>query len=345
MYEKSWIRTNKNPRRIIIILSVAFIIFISLAVIKGVKSLKGTMEVQGDKVKAFTLKTGDRNTFKDTITVYITEEDKIIELPIEEYVMGVLSSEMPISFELEALKAQAVAARTYAFGKTLGGCANGKGADICDTVHCQVYKSKEKVQEAWAENKAEEYYDKLTRAVRDTEGQILTFKGELVRSALYFSTSWGKTENSEEVFSGRVPYLKSVESPGEEISNRYSSKESISIATFVSSVNQMYPSAELTEKQLQKQVEILSRNSGGSVKEIRLGNTKIRGRDFRSLFSLNSANFSLDISKDKVDISCLGYGHGVGMSQWGANVMAKAGKNHIEILTHYYSGVKVETIK
>ncbi len=143
-------------------------------------------------------------------------------------------------------------------------------------------------------------------------------------------------------FKRDVPYLKSVASEGEEISNRYKSNVKISYSDFIKTVNSKYPKSKLSSSKIKSQVKILSKNKSGSVNEIMLGDTVITGKDFRMMLNLNSANFTISFSKNTIDIDCVGYGHGVGMSQWGANVMAKKGSNYIDILTHYYTGVKVE---
>lgn len=344
MYRRNF---NKNYSHLIIysLLIVCLITFIWLICFK----FKGKIDAKLTKdnnytIKKFVLDSSDKVEFNGKIKVYITEEKKVMELDLEDYVFGVLSGEMPISFELEALKSQAVAARTYGLSKTINKCSAGNGADVCDTVHCQVYKPKEKIIATWSKDKKDEYFSKLSKAVKETEGQILTYNGSIVLYAQYFSTSWGKTEDSLAVFKREVPYLKSVTSEGEEISNRYKSNVKISYTDFIKNVNSKYPKAKLSSSTIKSQIKILSKNKGGSVNEIKLGNMVISGKDFRMLLNLNSANFTISFSKNTIDINCLGYGHGVGMSQWGANVMAKKGSNYIDILTHYYTGIKVEKI-
>ncbi len=344
MYKRNF---NKNYAHLIIysLLIVFLITFIWLICFK----FKGKIDSKLTKdnnytIKKFVLDSSDKTEFNGKIKVYITEEKKVMELDLEDYIFGVLSGEMHIYFELEALKAQAVAARTYGLSKTINKCSAGNGADVCDTVHCQVYKPKEKIIATWSKDKKDEYSSKLSKAVKETEGQILTYNGSIVLYAQYFSTSWGKTEDSLAVFKREVPYLKSVTSEGEEISNRYKSNVKISYTDFIKNVNSKYPKAKLSSSTIKSQIKILSKNKGGSVNEIKLGDTVISGKDFRMLLNLNSANFTISFSKNTIDISCLGYGHGVGMSQWGANVMAKKGSNYIDILTHYYTGVKVEKI-
>jgi stage II sporulation protein D len=284
------------------------------------------------------------------IKVFITEENKVEEMNLEDYVRGVLSGEMPVSFEMEALKAQAVAARTYAVSKM--SMLKGKpcelhashGADICDTVHCQVYKSKEVRFKNWDSKLAEANWNKLTQAVMETGGQVLSFNGELASQALYFSSSSGRTEDALPVFASEVPYLKSVESSGEENDPKFSSKVTVSLKELTTKINKAYPKAQITEKKAKSQIEIKNRNPGNTVNDLKIGNETIKGRKFRELFNLNSANFKLNFLSSNVEITCYGYGHGVGMSQGGANVMAKDGKGYKDILTHYYTGISIKQL-
>ena len=281
----------------------------------------------------------------EMVKVYLTEEKRVVELPLEEYIKGVVSSEMPLSFNKEALKAQAIAARTYTAAHVFSntGCANGNGADLCDTVHCQVYTPKEKKIEQLG-TEGDSKWKLIEEVVEETKGQVLTYSGEIVEGAFYFSTSGGRTENVEDVFSTALPYLRSVESIGEDVAPRYKESKSIDNYRFIQTVNGNYSKANLTEGNLENQITINSYTEGGSVKEIALGNITISGVDFRRLFGLNSANFKLEFLNNEIVISCMGFGHGVGMSQWGANVMAGQGKTCEEILKHYYTGVEIATL-
>lgn len=282
----------------------------------------------------------------DTIKVYLTKENKIVDIPIEEYIKGVVSSEMPLNFNKEALKAQAIAARTYTLAHTnavSSGCSNGRGADLCDTVHCQVYTPKEeKISQLGVD--AGSRWKLVEEVVGETEGMVLTYNDKLVMGAYYFSTSSGKTENVEDVFTTALPYLRSVESLGEEVAPRYESAETVDVWRFAQVVNEAYNDASLSTDNLENQVKINGYTEGGCVKEITLGNITITGVKFRQLFGLNSANFSLEFLSNQVMIKCIGFGHGVGMSQWGANVMASQGKNCEEILKHYYTGIEIKSI-
>lgn len=281
----------------------------------------------------------------DKIKIYLTKEDRVVEIPLEEYIKGVISSEMPVNFELEALKAQAIAARTYTIAHTTamgGGCKNGKGADLCDSTHCQVYMSKENKVKLWGQNGSKNW-NKIEEAVNSTEGQVMAYNGELAKGAYYFSTSGGRTENSEDVFVNALPYLRSVDSKGEEEAPRYKSNVKIPYSKIVERANMEY-SADMVTSNMKSQIQILSRSEGGSVKEIKLGKAVISGPKFRSLYGLNSANFELNFLNEELEVNCIGFGHGVGMSQWGANTMAKNGSKCDEIIKHYYTGIDIKKI-
>lgn len=280
----------------------------------------------------------------DKAKVYRTKEKKIEEISVEEYVLGVVSSEMPAKFEKEALKAQAIAARTFYYSKRLKNCNLSNGGEICDGVHCQAYMNKQERMSKWDNKERNTNYQKIKKAVKETKGEVLTYKGKLVLYPQFFSTSSGKTENSEDVFSGEVPYLKSINSLGEEISPVYESQKELKNKDFINIINLKYKRARLTEKNLKESIDIKSRTDGGSVNEIKIGKTIISGVEFRKLFDLRSANFTIEYLKDKVKIKCKGNGHGVGMSQWGANVMAKEGKKYDDILKHYYTGIEIGKI-
>lgn len=283
-------------------------------------------------------------TGNDVVKVHLTKEDKIIEVPLEEYVKSVVSGEMLASFESEALKAQAVAARTYVASKKIRPCNEAKGGDVCDTTHCQVFITKESRLEKWGD-KGNEYWAKISEAVDATKGMVLTYDNELVQYPQFFSTSSGMTENAVDVFSSAVPYLVSTDSKGEEIAPKFTSEFKFNISEFVSNINSKYEDAKMSEDNLQSNIEILSRSDAGGVKEIRFGGAKVKGADFRLAFGLSSTNFQFSISGSDIIFTCKGYGHGVGMSQWGANVMAKDGKEYEEILKHYYTGVELKEVK
>ncbi len=279
------------------------------------------------------------------VKVFMTKENTIKELDLEEYITGVVASEMPVGFGIEALKAQAVAARTYALAHVteLGGtaCKNGKGAYLCDTVHCQVYMTKDERIKAWGRDKGEEYWNKIKLAVEGTSGQVLTYNNDLVMEPYYFSTSSGKTENSEDVFSTSIPYLRSVESPGEEKAKNAKSSKSFKYKELSEIINSNYYNANVTSGNIKKQIVVINRTQAGSVKNIKVGSITMTGSKFRKMLNLKSSNFDIKFKLNGIEVDCSGYGHDVGMSQNGANAMAKDGKSYINILTHYYQGTVV----
>lgn len=280
------------------------------------------------------------------VKLYHRSEDRVEEIDLEEYVMGVVASEVPANFEEEALKAQAVAARTFYMSKRNNPNKEEKekGAEICDTTHCQVYMSKDERISKWSKSEAESNWEKIQKAVLDTKGQVLTYDGSVLEYPQFFATSSGKTEDAKDVFSMDVPYLKSEDSKGEEIAPKYKTSTQIPINDFINKINSKYKGVNANKSNLSSLIKILSFTEAGSVKEIKIGNEIVKGTEFRTLFNLNSTNFTLDFQQDSVEVNCKGYGHGVGMSQWGANAMAKSGSKYDEILKHYYSGVEIQEI-
>lgn len=340
------IKFNNNIKIIAIMTLIIFTILIVLPLI--------FLKTGKDNINAFNLK--NENILKNSaitfpingkVKLYHKSQDKVEELELEEYIMGVVASEVPASFDEEALKAQAIAARTFYMNRRNNPCKDSKdnNADICDTTNCQVYMTKEERISKWNSREAESNWSKIEKAVLDTKGQVLTYEGSVLKYPQFFATSSGRTEDAKDVFSMDVPYLKSEESRGEEIAPKYKTTIEISINEFINKINAKYTNANLTKGNLSSVIKINSYTEAGSVKELKIGNAIVKGIEFRELFSLNSTNFKFDFTKDKVRINCTGYGHGVGMSQWGANVMAKSGSTYDEILKHYYSGVEVEKIK
>lgn len=281
------------------------------------------------------------------VRLYHKEEDKVEEMDLEDYIMGVVASEVPANFDEEALKAQAVAARTFYMSKRNNPCkdSKSKNAEICDTTNCQVYMSKAERFSKWSKSEAESNWNKIQKAVLDTKGQILTYENSVLEYPQFFSVSSGKTEDAKDVFSVNVPYLKSEESKGEENAPKYKTTLEVPISDFISKINSQYKNANLKKGNLSSSIKIESYTEGGSVKEIKAGGEIIKGTDFRTLFNLNSTNFKLEFGDKVIKINCTGYGHGVGMSQWGANAMAKSGAKYNEILKHYYKGVEIQEIK
>lgn len=280
-----------------------------------------------------------------TISVYDVDEDKIKKMDMEEYLYGVLASEMPSTFDEEALKAQAIAARTYVIYKKENNIKSGhSNAVVCtNSAHCQAYTSYEKLKTIKGEDWIKTDYVKIKKAVDSTKGQILTYDDKAILP-LYFSTSSGKTENSEDVFSTQYPYLVSVESPYEKKSPKYLTTYSIEKSKFIKYIKDVYPSLNISVNKLDKEIYIESRTKGGSVKTIKIGNISMSGIDMRKILNLNSANFTINYSGDKMKFIVKGYGHGVGMSQWGAEGMAQQGSKYYDILFHYFKNTNIKDL-
>ncbi|MEW9123141.1 MAG: stage II sporulation protein D [Thermotaleaceae bacterium] len=283
------------------------------------------------------------------VRIYVHETKKVEEVALEEYIKGVVAGEMPAAFEMEALKAQAVAARSYAIAKInqyqSSGNTGHPEAELCDSVHCQVWYSKEKLREIKSEHWMKEYWPRIEEAVEETRGLIMTYNGSPVNQPLFHSTSGGRTENSEDVFVSAVPYLRSVESPYEEKAPYLSDKITIEKSAFVSKIKGKYSDCNIQTGNLESALKILENSEGGRILKIQVGNKTLTGREIRDLFGLRSANFKISFRGNSIEFTTVGYGHGVGMSQWGANGMAERGHSFDEILKHYYQGVGIEGLK
>lgn len=329
----------------ILILIVIMIIFL-IPVIFGVISNNTYKKIStGENIKAnekFSSIKGEELNI-DTSIVKVVTKNGLKKIPLEEYVQGVVSTELPLSFEDEAMAAQAIAARTFVISKMITPCSKvkEKGGIICDTTHCQVYSPLDDRLNSLG-SEGEKYRDKVLVAVEKTKGEVLTYDGLLVRYPQYFAISSGKTENGNDVFNTDAPYLKSVISNGEEHLPKYKTEIILNYDEFLQKVNNNYKTG-LSKKNIKNNVKIINRTQGGSVSEIKLGEITIKGTEFRQLFGLYSANFDIEF-KDSIIITNKGYGHGVGMSQWGANAMAKDNKTFEEIIKHYYTGVDITNI-
>ena len=272
--------------------------------------------------------------------VRLLHKDGTVEqLGMDEYLWGVVAAEMPASFEQEALKAQACAARTYTVVCQDSGGEKHPGADICaDSTCCQAYTSPSAAQARWGLN-AGEYSEKIRLAVEQTDGLGVLYQGEPIQ-ALFFSSAAGRTVDAVEVWGNEVDYLKSVASPeGEEVPN-YHTQESFSPEQVRTLVLEAYPGADLSGDP-SGWFGQASRNEGGAVTSIPVGGVTLTGAQVRSLFSLRSAAFTVSWDGSGFIFDVTGYGHGVGMSQYGANAMARAGDGFADILTWYYTGAQV----
>lgn len=284
------------------------------------------------------------------ITVYNASLDKSQEMDLEEYIKEVVAAEMPADFSLEALKAQAVAARTFAYGRMSGVYSSKQGvhdgADICtESTHCQAWIGKEAAMKKWSVLFASRNWGKIERAVDETKGLIVIYKGSIANT-LFHASSAGKTESVEEVWAGSpVPYLQSVESSGEETSKGYISSKLMNMEQMIEKLREKYPEADFNNDIIES-IEILDHTIGGRVRALKIGEIIMKGTEFRTLFGLRSACFTIEQAEgDKLKVTTTGHGHGVGMSQWGADSLAKKGGTFREILEHYYTGANVISIK
>ncbi|WP_282033692.1 stage II sporulation protein D [Metabacillus indicus] len=268
------------------------------------------------------------------VPVYRSSSEKIENIPLEEYVIGVVASEMPADFEEEALKAQALAARTYVVKQMMFDKLPKvpEGAVVSDTTSHQVYKNNDQLKKQWGKD----YNWKMTKiynAVASTQGQILTYDNKPI-DASFFSTSNGYTENSDEYWTAALPYLKSVESPWDEKSPKYHDQTVISVRDFEKKLGVKLGSGGEVGK-------VIERTSGKRVAQVDFNGKKLSGREIREKLGLRSSDFAWQLKGDQVVITTKGFGHGVGMSQYGANFMAQDGKKYKDIVSYYYQGAKV----
>jgi stage II sporulation protein D len=268
------------------------------------------------------------------VAVYRTSKEVIEKLPLDNYLVGVVAAEMPATFELEALKAQAMAARTYIVKQMLAEEKIGlpEGAQVTDTTIHQVYKGDDELKKSWGMD-----YNwkvkKITEAVKATSGKILTYKGEAI-DATFFSTSNGFTENSEDYWSNSFPYLRSVESPWDTESDKFSASKSIPVKEFETKLGVKLADGATIGK-------IIEKTSGKRVSKVDFNGKVLTGKDIREQLDLRSSDFTWERQGNQIVINTKGFGHGVGMSQYGANGMATEGKNYQDIVKHYYQGIEI----
>ena len=318
---------------------MAVVILLPLLIVKGCNySVEKPPESTGEPIS-------------EKILVYDTLSKTEKNIDLEEYLKGVVAAEMPADFDIEALKAQAVAARTFAYGRKIGVYESRAGvhdnADICtDYTHCQAWISREAAMKKWGIFSASRNWNKIAKAVNETKDLIITYD-EKVINALFHANSGGKTENCEDVWDGvKVPYLKSVESYGEDAAKDFKVAVAIKIDDFIDKLKNEYPDIKLSSKNLFGSIKVLEYSEGGRVKTFKIGDIAMKGTDFRKLLELRSTNFKIEkAGNDFIKITTLGYGHGVGLSQWGANYLARRGGTFDEIIKYYYTGVKITRIK
>lgn len=266
-----------------------------------------------------------------TVDVEVVRSDtqETESVPLEEYVSGVVAAEMPASFEKEALKAQAVAARTFILTQTL------KGQNVTDTVDDQVFKDEEDQKSMWGDD-FEANKKKIEAAARETEGEILVYDGQPITAA-FFSSGNGQTENAEEYWQSETPYLVSVASPWDASAPNFEQELVLTKQDVEQKLNVSLPSSGAVGT-------ITDKTAGGRIGSILIDGKSFTGRDIRETLALPSADFHMTVQGSDVTVTTRGYGHGVGMSQYGANGMAKEGKNYKDITAHYYPGTTLGSV-
>ncbi|MBO5210807.1 MAG: stage II sporulation protein D [Clostridia bacterium] len=266
-----------------------------------------------------------------------TETNEISEILYDDYIFGVVAAEMPALYEIEALKAQAVAAHTFALHRRVTN--SDKGYDITnDFTQDQAFITEAAAREKWGEN-ADEYIEKIKTAVNDTKNLALTYNGEIALS-VYHAISFGKTEDCQNVWGGSRPYLTSVSSIGDKLSPNYISNKTVTLAEFKSVFSELTLSDNIADY-----FKNIVKTDAGTVKALTVCGNEIKGSEIRKKLDLQSACFEVKYENDAFQFTVYGYGHGVGMSQNGANYMAQQGADFSEILCHYYQGCKIEEIK
>ena len=257
-------------------------------------------------------------------------KNKIEKIPIEKYLIGVLAGEMPVSYDIEALKAQAVAARTYTINKIEQN--KEKDYDLVDTTNDQVYKDEAELKEVWKE-KYEQNVKKIKQALKQTKGEYMIYEGKPIH-AFFFSTSSGATENCKDVFGENLPYLVSVSSIWDENSPSYNGELTLTKTEFCEKLQVNCDNLNIN----------IERNATNSIKQISINDKIIKGTDLRFKLGLKSTNLEIEQKENDIIIKSKGYGHGVGMSQYGAKELANNGYKYDEILKYYYRGIEIKKI-
>lgn len=277
-----------------------------------------------------------------TIKLLHKNSGEVEEVPIDIYLCNVVSAEMPADYEIEALKAQAVVARTYTIYKAQN--PKHENADICDdSTCCQAWVTKEKRFERWEEAKRDSNWQKIEKAVNETAGKIVTYDGKPI-NAFFHANSGGTTELPVNVWGGSgLPYLQVVETAGEEGYTQYSSEVILSNAELIEKLKVKYSDIQINFNNAED-IKIKEYTDSNRVKTVKFGNHELSGVETRTILGLKSTNFEIIREGDNIKFSVKGYGHGVGMSQTGADTMAKQGSNYDNIIKHFYKDVEIKDI-
>lgn len=266
---------------------------------------------------------------KTELTIRLNNNGVIDNLPLNQYIIGVVAAEMPASFEIEALKAQAIASRTYAMYKKNN---NNASYDLEASIKDQAYNTEKQMKLKW-ENNYDFYYNKIKEAVYQTNDLVMKNDNSII-CAYYFSLSNGKTENAISVFQEDKSYLKSVDSPWDISNKNYEIIKEINKTEFCKLLNIDCNQIIISD---------INRNSTNHVDNLKVNNITFTGTTIRKLLNLRSTDFDIEIARN-IKITTRGYGHGVGMSQNGANEMAKQGYTYDQILKYYYQNINIENL-
>lgn len=337
----------KDLLKIAVIFAVLLLVMPMLVFLKPEKEAKEKSEEASKEVTAAAFteqKSFAEKTEADVIKVLDFTSGQVSELALEEYVAGAVLAEMPAAYHIEALKAQAVAARTYAVRQRekqrLNPDSMLMGADISnDSTKFQAYFTPAQAKAFYGEG-YEKYYNIVSSAVEETEGEVLVYGGEPIVAAFH-STSGGRTESAEVVWGSAVEYLVPVESSGDENSPAYYDEKIFTEEELSRIIAEAYPDADFSGE-AESWLAIGERSTSGTVIELTAGGAILSGTEFRSLLGLRSANFRTEYADGSFRITTKGNGHGVGMSQYGANAMANEGADYREILLHYYTGAEID---
>ena len=282
----------------------------------------------------------EKGNAEDTISVFMTADNETEVMDMRDYIIGSVSAEVPASYNEEAIKAQALAAVTFAeYRKKNAGEENIGGADISDdSSRHQGYMSKEEMQEKWGDA-FDVYYEKIADCVDEVLGKVITYDGEPIMAA-YHAISSGKTESAKNMWGKDIEYLRSVDSSWDKDSTRYSSEVVLTAQELAKKVSSI-ENADFNENE-ENWIKIKSVSDSGTVLEAEICGVEMTGMEIRNLLSLRSPSFDVEYNDGEFVFSVSGYGHGVGMSQNGANCMAQNGKTYEEIIAHYYPGTVIE---
>ena len=317
-----------------------FMVTMMLVLAVGCSSNKGKRDpVLSEDLTKVLEKIYDTADLDDELKDYFKDYEQV---KLDEYLCNVVSAEMPATFEQEALKAQAIVARTYTIYKILN--KKHDNADICDdSTCCQAWISKDDRLAKWEENQRESNWQKICSAVNETSGKIITYENKPI-DAFFHSNSGGITEVPVNVWGGTgYPYLQSVETSGENTYTQYASEVTLSQEELINKLKEKYSdiSIDFTNSD---DIKILEYTESTRVKTVKFGNHEISGVEARTLFGLKSTNFEISRDGNNIKFSVKGYGHGVGMSQTGADSMAKNGSRAEEIIKHFYTGVEITEV-